>query len=275
MGSVVDTDLSVLTPVERAALRLGAIVNERAQVKRAARAFNEAFTGRWMSFVTSRRMRVFGLEAMRALAPNRGVVLAANHRTFFDLYVTLTHLHREVSWCERTYFPVRSEFWYDHPLGVLTNVLASGMSMYPPVYRETEKRGVTRVGLDFLAEELRRPGTVVGIHPEGKRGKGPDPYELLPAEPGFGRVVLGAEPIVVPVFVHGMTNAFVSECRSNFDGTGVPILVLFGEPVELGDLFGGDPTRLRAQVTVGRRVLDAIARLAERERAERAAIGRG
>lgn len=265
-----DTDLSPLSRFERASLRLGALVNESPRVKRAARRFNEAVTGRWMTLVSERRMTLLGLDYVRELRPDRGVVLAANHRSFFDMYMVLTHLHKHVSWCERAYFPVRAAFWYDHPLGVLTNAVASAMSMYPPIYRETEKRGVTRVGLDFLAAELRRPGTVVGIHPEGTRNKGDDPYELLPPEQGFGRVVLGSAPIVVPVFVNGMTNDFVAECRSTFDGTGIPIIIAFGPPVDFGSLLDADPQRLRAQIAVGRRVLEGIAKLAELERVERA-----
>jgi len=267
---VIDTDLSPLGRFERAALRLGSWVNDSPQRKRAARRFNEAFTGRWMNLVSSRRMTLLGLEHVTALRPDRGVLLAANHRSFFDMYMVLTHLHRRVDWCERAYFPVRSAFWYDHPLGVLTNAVASAMSMYPPIYRETEKRGVTRAGLDWLAAELQRPGTVVGIHPEGTRNKGDDPYALLPPEQGFGRVVLGAKPIVVPAFVNGMTNHFVSECRSTLDGSGIPIIIAFGPPLDFGDLLDADPQRLRAQIAIGRRVLDVIAELAALERAERA-----
>lgn len=268
---VTEADLSPLTRFERAALRLGAFVNESPRIKAASRAFNEAVTGRWMTLVSERRMVLLGLEHVQALRPDRGVVLASNHRSFFDMYMVLTHLHKHVDWCERAYFPVRSAFWYDHPLGVLTNVVASAMSMFPPVYRETEKRAVTRAGLDFLAHELEEPGTVVGIHPEGTRNKGEDPYALLPAEQGFGRVVLGSRPIVVPVFINGMTNDFLAECRSTLDGTGIPIIMTFGAPVDFGDLLDADPQRLRAQIAVGRKVLDTIAGLAELEKSERKA----
>jgi 1-acyl-sn-glycerol-3-phosphate acyltransferase len=271
---VVDTDLSALTRFERAALRLGSAVNESPRAKRASRRFNEAVTGRWMTLVSERRMHLLGLEHMTSLEPDRGILLAANHRSFFDMYMVLTHLTKHVDWCERAFFPVRSAFWYDHPLGILTNLVASAMSMYPPVYRETEKRSVTRTGLDFLAAELQKRGTIVGIHPEGTRNKGDDPYALLPPEQGFGRVVLSAKPIVVPVFVNGMSNDFIAECRSTFDGTGPPIIIAFGAPVDFGELLAADRDRLRAQIAVGRRVLDEIAALSELERAERARLSR-
>ena len=259
-----EDDLASLDGFERAALRVGSFVNSSPRVKRAATRFNEAVTSRWMTLVSARRMHLLGIDHMTGLEPDRGVLLAANHRSFFDMYMVLTHLTKHVDWCERAFFPVRSAFWYDHPLGVLINAVASAMSMYPPVYRETEKRGVTRSGLDFLATELQKRGTVVGIHPEGTRNKGDDPYALLPPEQGFGRVVLGAKPIVVPVFVNGMTNDFVTECRSTLDGTGGPIIISFGAPVDFGELIEADPQRLRAQIAIGKRVLEEIAKLAER-----------
>jgi 1-acyl-sn-glycerol-3-phosphate acyltransferase len=262
-------DLQPLSRFERFSLDLGTLVNTSPRVKAAAQAFNQAVTGRWMHLVSDARMNLIGLEHMTALRPDRGVLLAANHRSFFDMYMVLTHLHRHVDWCQRAFFPVRAAFWYDHPLGVLVNLVASAMSMYPPIYRETEKRGATRAGLDHLARELERHGTVAGIHPEGTRNKGPDPYALLPPEQGFGRVVLRAKPIVVPIFINGMTSNFVSECRSTLDGTGIPIIIVFGAPVEFGPLLDADPQRLRAQIAIGKKVLERIGRLARVERAVR------
>jgi 1-acyl-sn-glycerol-3-phosphate acyltransferase len=264
--------LSTLTRRERIALRLGAYVNESARGKAAARWFSEAVTSRWMTLVSERRMVLVGMEHMEALKPDRGVLLAANHRSFFDMYMVLTYLHKRVSFCERVFFPVRSSFWYDHFVGMAINAACSTMAMYPPIFREAEKREVTRVGLDFLAEQLQHPGTVVGIHPEGTRGKGPDPYELLPAEQGFGRVVLGARPIVVPIFINGMSSDLAAECRSTFDGTGIPIIMAFGKPVDLSEFDGADPHRLRSQIEVGRKVLGEIQKLSEVERRMRAEL---
>ncbi|HSQ65498.1 MAG TPA: lysophospholipid acyltransferase family protein [Polyangiaceae bacterium] len=267
--------LAALSRRERSALRLASLVNESPRAKAATRWFSETITRHWMTLVSSRRMNLVGMEKMEALRPDRGVLLAANHRSFFDMFMVLTYLHRRVSFCERFYFPVRSAFWYDHPAGWVVNGIAAGMAMYPPIFRETEKRDITRLGLDFLAEALAKPGTVVGVHPEGTRGKGPDPYELLPAEQGFGRIVLGSHPIVVPIFINGMTNDFITECRSTLDGTGIPILIVFGDPVDLSEFEGEDPQRLRAQINVGRKVLGEIAKLAELEKRVRAELGRG
>ena len=223
-----------------------------------------------MTLVSSRRMHLIGIDEMAELRPDRGVVLAANHRSFFDMYMVLTYLHKRATFCERVFFPVRSSFWYDHFTGMAVNAACSTMAMSPPIFREPEKREVTRVGLDFLAEQLQHPGTVVGIHPEGTRGKGPDPYELLPAEQGFGRVVLTARPIVIPIFINGMSSDLLAESRSTFDGTGMPIIMVFGPPMDLSQWAGADPHRLRSQIEVGRTVLGEIQKLSEVERRVRA-----
>jgi 1-acyl-sn-glycerol-3-phosphate acyltransferase len=267
--------LAPLSRRERIAVGLGRLVNESPLAKSAARRWSEGVTSHWMTLVSSRRMNLVGMEKMEALRPDRGVLLASNHRSFFDMYMVLTYLHRHVSYCENVFFPVRSGFWYTRFVGMAINAVVASMSMYPPIFRETEKREVTRMGLDFLAERLREPGTVVGIHPEGTRGKGPDPYELLPAEQGFGRVVLSAHPIVVPIFINGMSSDLLAECRSTFDGTGAPIIAVFGDPVDLSSFKGADPHRLRSQIDVGRKVLAEIAKLGEIEKGIRADLGRG
>jgi 1-acyl-sn-glycerol-3-phosphate acyltransferase len=168
------------------------------------------------------------------------------------------------------YFPVRSSFWYDSLLGIGTNAATSCMSMYPPIFRAAEKREATRAGLDFLARELADPGVVVGMHPEGTRSKQPDPYALLPPEQSFGRVVLLARPTVIPVFVNGVGNSLVRECVSGIRGKAPKIIVAFGAPVDLSEFDGADPTRLRTQIAVGQRVLDAIGGLGRKEQALRA-----
>lgn len=267
--------LAALAPNERAALAVARFVNETPRVKAAAQWINEAVAARWMTLVSKRRIRLVGMEKMAALAPKRGVLIAANHRSFFDMYMVATYLHRHTDWCRRLFFPVRSHFFYERPLGVVVNALASSMAMYPPIFRANEKRDVTRAGLDFLARELAVPGTVVGIHPEGTRSKSDDAYDLLPPEQGFGRVALQGRPVVVPVFVNGMTNALARECLSTFDGTGIPIFLVFGDPVDLGEFADVDPQRLRAQIAVGRKVMDAIAALGARERRLRAALAEG
>jgi 1-acyl-sn-glycerol-3-phosphate acyltransferase len=79
-------------------------------------------------------------------------------------------------------------------------------------------------------------------------------------------VVLQARPIVIPIFINGMTNDLYYESRVTFNKTGVPIIMVFGDPLDLSEFEGADPHRLRTQIDVGRKALREIARLSEIER---------
>lgn len=216
-----------------------------------------------VDLLSSDRLVIAGTEHLVRLPRDRGILLAPNHRSFFDLFVAARVAHAHVGSCNRLYFPVRSSFWYDSIAGLLLNVVGTGCTMYPPVFRMPEKRGVTRSGLDFLASELRRPGTLAGMHPEGTRSKSSDPVSLLPPEGGFGRVVLLARPSVVPVFVDGLGNSLVAEARRAVSGRHAPIRVVFGPPLELDPGSDLEPSRLRSQIEVGRRALASIGQLGE------------
>ncbi len=257
-------DLASLSNIERRALLFARWLNA-SPIQRVSHWLNTTIHRRWVQLFTGRRVHLVGMDKMAAMRPDRGVLLASNHRSFFDQIVIATYLYKHVDTWPRFYFPVRSEFFYDSPLGFFLNVALTSCTMFPPIFRPRDKRGVTRAGLNFLAQELQSPATLCGIHPEGTRGKGPDPYELLPAEPGFGRVVLQALPIVVPVFIGGLSNDIAREVRQNF-GARDPVIILFGDPVDLSDFDDEDPRLLRNQVKVGRRVLQDVAQLAEQEK---------
>jgi 1-acyl-sn-glycerol-3-phosphate acyltransferase len=77
--------------------------------------------------------------------------------------------------------------------------------------------------------------------------------------------VLQARPVVVPVFIGGLSNDIAREVRQNF-GARDPVIILFGDPVDLSDFDDEDPRLLRNQVKVGRRVLQDVAQLAEQEK---------
>ena len=257
-------DLASLSGIERFALRFARWLNA-SSLHGVSHWLNTRIHRRWVQLFTGRRVHLVGMDKMAAMRPDRGVLLASNHRSFFDQIVIATYLYKHVDTWPRFYFPVRSEFFYDNPLGIFLNAAFTSCTMFPPIFRPLHKRGVTRAGLNFLALELQSPETLCGIHPEGTRGKGPDPYQLLPAEPGFGRVVLQARPIVVPVFIGGLSNDIAREVRRNF-GDRDPVIIVFGDPVDLSDFDDVDPRLLRNQVKVGRRVLQDVARLAEQEK---------
>ncbi len=226
----------------------------------------------WIRAVTSRLRRVHGVERLPPWDASSSWILIANHRTFFDLYVTTAELVSR-GLPQRILFPVRSKFFYDHPLGPAVNGAASFFAMYPPIFRDRKRAALNLGGLDELASLLRRGGYFVGIHPEGTRNKGDDPYELLPAQSGVGRLVHKARVPVVPVFVNGLGNDLGKQVRAGISGRGDPIHLVFGAPVTFGALLDAPPSP-KTYKRIADRCVEAIAALGQEERAIRASGAR-
>jgi 1-acyl-sn-glycerol-3-phosphate acyltransferase len=228
----------------------------------------------WIYHATKNLCRVEGLEGVLSLmepavagGARRSILLVANHRSFFDLYVITARLTR-AGMKNRMVFPVRSGFFYDRWLGLVVNFLMSFLAMYPPLFRERRKAALNLACLDELAWLLSNREVFVGMHPEGTRNQGPDPYSLLPARPGVGRLVHTARVPVVPVFINGLQNDIWRQIAGNFNGTGSPINVLCGEPIDYDDLLA-EPASPRVFQQIADRTLEHIGALGEKERALR------
>jgi 1-acyl-sn-glycerol-3-phosphate acyltransferase len=224
----------------------------------------------WITQATRNLHHVHHIERLRPLLPNKSFILVSNHRSFFDLYVLTATLLR---WGlrQRIVFPVRSNFFYDSPAGFVVNGAMSFFAMYPPLFRDKRRTVLNVLGLDELAELLRGGETLVGIHPEGTRNTGTDPYALLPAKSGVGRLIYAARGIpVVPVFTNGLLpNDLPRQIVSNFDGTGTPIHSVFGSPIDFGErLCEGPSPRLFTRLAEA--CLDEVRKLGEEEKAIRA-----
>ncbi|MBI3074351.1 MAG: 1-acyl-sn-glycerol-3-phosphate acyltransferase [Deltaproteobacteria bacterium] len=257
--------LDLLSPMERFAIRVGEITNESEPLKRALTRYQRTFGAWWVHEASKKAIDIRGLDRVRAVAPSRGVIVASNHRSFFDMYVTSSILYRNVDWVDRLFFPVRSEFFYEGLTGLFVNAVIGGFAMYPPVFRSGEKRELNNHFLSRTVAFLQRRGTVVGIHPEGTRGKGPDPYALLPAQPGAGRMIHAARVPVIPVWTLGLTNNFLHQVIRGVAGHAAPVTVVFGAPVYLDD-FLAETGRPAIYKRVADRVLDAIRALANSTR---------
>ena len=171
----------------------------------------------------------------------------------------------------RLIFPVRSKFFYDSPLGFVVNGAMSFFAMYPPVFRERERAALNLATLDETIRIVKRGGTFLGLHPEGQRNKSDDPYALLPAQSGVGRIIHESRVPVIPVFVNGLSNDFVGQVRSNFDRKGDPVLLVFGEPIDFGDMLDQAPSP-RLHKRISEASLEAIRKLGDEERALRAEL---
>lgn len=269
---------SPLTGVERLALRFAEAANENPRGKWLQTQFLRGFSYVWVRACLANRMFVEGLEDLKALRPERGVMLVANHRSFFDQYAMLLACYMgQIHWSKRLSFPVRSNFFYDKPLGIVVNAAIAGGAMYPPIYRQAERRNKNDEALDKMVEILKQPGNVLGMHPEGTRGKGPDPYTFLPAQPGVGKLALLAKPTVIPAFIHGLGNNIVEDVKWNFGPEARrshAVITVFGPPVDFSDLLAEKPRPTLYKKTADRFMAE-VGKLRDRERELRAQVMSG
>ncbi len=231
----------------------------------------------WIHAGTRNLCSVHGLERIEELSLSSGqegpsVIVVANHRTFFDLYVITARLVRG-GLKKRIIFPVRSTFFYDNWAGLIVNFFMSFLAMYPPLFRDKKKAPLNLLALDELAWLLRRGGVFAGLHPEGTRKRDDDPYTFLRPQPGIGRLVHKARVPVVPVFINGLGNNMFRQLVDNFTGQGKPILVVFGHPIDFTDRLQqkGSPRLYKA---IAEDCMAAIARVGEEERALREQLQR-
>jgi len=267
-----------LTRIERFAVRFAELANEDPRGKWLQTRFLRGVSYVWVRAGIANRMLVEGLDDLMALRPDTGVMLVSNHRSFFDQYAMLLACYMgPVPWAKRLYFPVRSNFFYDQPLGIVVNAAVAAGAMYPPIFRQAERRALNDDALDRMVEILRRPGNVLGMHPEGTRGKGPDPYTFLPAQPGVGKLALIARPVVIPAFILGLGNNVLDDLRANFgkDARGSrAIVTVFGPPVDFSDLCVEKP-RPTLYKKCADRLMAEVAKLAVREKRLRAELAAG
>ena len=258
----------VLRPFERFAFRVMRSLNAGG-TSRPAWIWQRYVLIPFVRLFVNRRVQVHGLERLRDLPKDCPLLLVSNHRTFFDQFVLCAQLMRVPALRRHLTFPVRGNFFYEHPLGLLVGIILSGGTMFPPFFRSAEKMPFNKASLALLIDKMKRPGQLVGFHPEGKRNQGDDPYTLLPAQPGVGEIALKARPMVVPAFINGLTNSAGGELRASFSAQ-PKVIAVFGAPVDLGD-FPAE-TRLTHHKRCADRLNARIAELGAEERTLRAAL---
>jgi 1-acyl-sn-glycerol-3-phosphate acyltransferase len=278
-----------LTPLERFHVRLVRKTIEPGPVDRAMRFLQREVGARWINASTSHIRHIHGVERLPRLDPAQSFLCVSNHRSFFDLYVITAllvggALDGVPELPHRLLFPVRSNFFYDNPLGIVVNGAMSFFAMYPPVFRpQSRSRGgaprapqacaaLNIASLDETARVLRKGGAFVGVHPEGTRKKDDDPYTFLPAQSGVGRLIHRAKVPVLPVFVNGLVNSIPEQIFGNVTRKGKHVFVVFGAPVDFGPTLAAAPSP-RVYKTLSENALDAIGELAKEERELRAKLG--
>ena len=260
-------EISVLRPMERAGFKLARAMNFG--VWKRFWTFCQRHIGSlWIFLATYNLMNVFGIENVQNSDPTRPLILVANHRSFFDMYTVSSVMFRRTTRPITLFFPVRARFFYDSPIGWFVNLVMGWWSMYPPFFRE-EGEGEKRRFDKFSVRELIRisssgEGHIIGFHPEGKRNLNDDPYSFLPAQPGIGKVILNADPQVIPVFIAGLGNDLPKQILGNWTG-GEKVRIWFGEIIDLSE-FHGKRDSLRTHKEISDFLMTKIADLGEEDR---------
>lgn len=191
--------------------------------------------------VTARRTAVFGMEHLHRAPPRRPILLVANHRSYFDMFVVSSEVFRHTGVRRNLYFPIMGNPYYRSAFGLLANATAGFWTMFPPLFAAASHKEIDRHSLETLVHLLNEGDrTLVGIHPEGGRNLDPDPYTLRRVQPGTGRIIHAARPEVFPVFIIGLENTLWDQVAANWRAVH-PIRIHIGAPVVLDDLLGLPP----------------------------------
>jgi 1-acyl-sn-glycerol-3-phosphate acyltransferase len=261
--------LELLSPFERFAVRLVRHMN-RSRWQRLWFWCAREIGARWIALVTGPLVQVDGLEHVAATSRERPLLVVANHRSYFDLYVVMSVIFRRLPGWRAILFPVRGRYFYQRPGGLLANCFAAWWSMYPPFFHDRKKARFDQWALGELNDLCREgAGRLVGFHPEGTRNRDPDPYHLLPPQAGVGRLILEARPQVVPVFITGLGNSLGEILARRLRG-GEPIRLRFGPAFDTAKWseLTSTPAASRA---VAEQVMAEVGRLGEQDRRAMAA----
>ena len=222
----------------------------------------------WIFIATYNLMNVFGIENVENAEVDTPLVLVANHRSFFDMYTVSSVIFRRTKRPVTLFFPVRAKFFYDNPVGWFVNFMMGWFSMYPPFFREDRqvaKREFDKYSMRRLVQLCTEGhGHMIGFHPEGKRNLTGGTYDLLPAQPGIGKVIYAAHPQVIPVFIAGLGNDLPKQILGNWSG-GAKVRIWFSEPIDL-TAFYEKADRLRTHKEIADYLMTKIAALGEMDR---------
>ena len=101
--------------------------------------------------------RGFNIESLAQYPKNSHIILAANHRTYYDNFIVMTQLynnHKRLP--RRCLFPNRSTFYYDTFRGLFTNLIGTGLALFPPIYRQRHQYKFNRFSILYYYFTLFR-----------------------------------------------------------------------------------------------------------------------
>jgi len=263
--------LNLLTRIERVNFRITHALNRSPGARRVLTWIQSAFGSRWVEWVTGNIVLQHGFERFEKIDRSKGVLVVANHRTFYDQFVIAAKLFRLYGAHHNIYFPVRANFFYDNPLGLFVNLAVASAAMYPPIVRDRRRLRWNLFATELMIDLLRDGRNMIGFHPEGTRNQGADPYALLPAKPGAGEIIYHARPNVIPVFLQGFPETIPDVIKQNRrqKPTEPPLVhMVMGEPMDFSDLLS-QPAKRKTYLAISQKIMAEIARLSDTEKALR------
>ncbi|MFY9270645.1 MAG: lysophospholipid acyltransferase family protein [Candidatus Manganitrophaceae bacterium] len=132
-----------------------------------------------------------------------GVVVAANHNSYFDIPLLGCALSR------RADNMAKSELFRNRFIAFFFRLLGGF-----PVRRGT----IDRRAIDEAVQRLRK-GHLLAIYPEGTRSKD---GRLQSPKPGIGMIIARSEAKVVPVYIRGTSGIRLFQ----------PVTIIFGKPLD-------------------------------------------
>ena len=258
---------SNLTMVERFAIFIGHQINRPGIIRRLSVWWGKVFTCSTLKKLSGHRWIHYHHERLEQINTSASILLVSNHRTFFDMYVGITALrylsHYRIG--APAVFPVRAPFFYDHPLGILVNLVASGSCMWPPVFRDDRRSKLNPISTNLMKELLKQEGVTFGFHPEGRRSKNTDIYTLEPPKRGVGQLVASADKrlVILPLFISGLSGDAKREwrLRKKQSAKDHPIRFYWGDPKSAKDFKGSSED-------IAQQIHEMIRLLAEQARQE-------
>lgn len=218
-------------------------------------------------------VRTHHFEQVRDLPLERGVLLCASHRSFLDNFAVSSFAWDHVPASMRFVVPSRTEGVYDHWFGILVNIVLGCGNIYPPIVRGSRGTLWGKQVIEILIGVLNGGPTVVPIHPEGGRNKGPDPYSLMRGRPGLGKIIHQTRASVLPVFLHGFPVGPWAVLRANYRPGARKrphVHAVMGPPVDFS-AERAQPGSPALYYEISQKLVAAIAALMDEEKALRAA----
>jgi 1-acyl-sn-glycerol-3-phosphate acyltransferase len=223
---------------------------------------------REFELVLGNLLQEHNFERLRDADYDNSILVCANHRSYVDNFAVAIRAMKHMPPDVRLIAPARTEGLFDKPWGIFLNFFLTFMNMYPPVVRSSRGAMWGKRVIQILAELLMKGRVALFIHPEGGRNKGSDPYDLMSAKPGLGKIIHQSRATVFPVFLQGFPRSPKAFIRANYrKGAARQPLVhaVMGEPLDFSAerALPASPEVYRA---IGQRLMDAIRAASVEER---------